>query len=278
MIIPGEKRKIEEEFDKAREVNGPLTKEQKHKIAARVHRRMKRTIARGAIFGALGLTAIVGGTKLLTSGSEEPVKEPTTQEISAEENTTEKDFKEGLKVDLTEQITEEQKEENDIFKEIVEEYNSEYPENTISEDDLGIVESKPQFVVQGRDSEGNNYYIQDYKMQVQNLNENEQVLYDNDNAKVDEIYVIVNKKDGTIIYSQGMIDAHVVTVDTKVVQDKEGIEYFSKNTINLGNSEAEKVIINDKLKDKYKKILEEKNEEKNTDKQEKQNDDSEMEL
>ena len=277
MIIPGEKRKIKEEFDKAREANGPLTKEQKHKIARKVHRRMKRTIARGAIYTALGLTAIVGGSKLLPSGDKEPIQEPTTQEMTTEEKNTESSFKEGLKVDITEQAIEEDKEENNIFEQIVEEYNNEYPENTISEDDLGIIESKPQFIVQGKDSEGNNYYVQNYKIQAQELKENEELLYNGDNSKVDEIYVVINKKDGTIIYSQGMIDAKIVTVDTKVIQDKEGKEYFSGNTINLGDSEAQKVIINDKLKDKYNEVLE-KNAERNTDKQEKQNDDSEMEL
>lgn len=271
MIIPGEKRKIKEEFDKAREANGPLTKEQKHKIARKVHRRMKRTIARGAIYTALGLTAIVGGSKLLPSGDKEPIQEPTTQEMTTEEKTTESSFKEGLKVDITEQAIEEDKEENNIFEQIVEEYNNEYPENTISEDDLGIIESKPQFIVHGRDENGNNYYIQDYKMQAQELKENEEILYDDDNAKVDEIYVVVNKKDGTIIYSQGMIDARVAVVDTKVIQDGEGKEYGPGKTITLGDSEAERVIVNDKLKDKFKSIVEEKNTEK-------QNDDSEMEL
>lgn len=276
MIIPGEKRRIKEEFDKAREKHGPLTKEQKHKIASKVHKKMKRAIIRGSLITAMGLTTIGVGAKMLNPGEEkEPTQEPTIQETMTEEITAEKSFKEELKVDITEQTIEDEKEENNILEQIVEEYNNQYPEDTIGVDDLGIIESKPQFIVQGRDENGNNYYVQDYKMQAQDLKENEEFLYNGDNSKVDEIYSIINKKEGTIIYSQGAVDAHIVVVDTKVIQDGSGKEYYEGNSITLGDSEAERVIINDKLKDKFKSIVEEKNEEKNS---EKQNDDSEMEL
>ena len=253
MIIPGEKSKIRKEIEKAREKYGPLSAEQKRKIAKRVHAKVKRNFKIGLILAAIGITTGIGaGVKLLDAPKQND--KVVTQEQTT---STREEFINQIKVDTTEldNVAEvEVAEENKIFEQIVEEYNAKYPDTPISEEDLGMIETQPQFLTKQTNEDGSITYIENYKTQADQLQANQEYIY----GGCGDVYIVVNKKDNTIILSQAAVDYNEVNFETKIamVGDKEYVA--SERSLTLGETAEEKREIYNQLKDKFKEILEEK--------------------
>ena len=249
-LIPGEKNKIKKEIKKEEQKRGTrLTREDKRKIAKSEHKKMKRKVAIAGVLAAIGITGVMAHKQL-------PQPKETTV---AKEDNRKDEFRENIKVDINElENKKDETQEEDIFKRIVNEYNNKYPDNTIQEEDLGIIESEPDFLIKQEDGE-NIKYIQNYKSE--NLESNQEYIHDNYCVNIDKEYIILNKKDETVILSQGMIDGKVVDIDSEIVRFNSKDYYKADNTIVLGESDADKVGIYNDLKRKFEERAQEKNQE-----------------
>lgn len=152
-------------------------------------------------------------------------------------------------------------EENLVFEQIVENYNAQHPETPISVEDLGIIKTNPQFLIEETKEDGSIQYIQNYKIRGDNLEENQEVIYNEPRGySTDGIYTVVNKKDKTIVLSEGIINNYVKDIDTRIVKGNNNIEYIA-NEENLSikfESEADRTSFYIDLKNKFQEILEEK--------------------
>lgn len=252
ILIPGEKNKIRQEIRKAEQrKRRRLTKEERRRIVKQEHKIMKRKVALAGVLAAIGITGAVGLTKQLPEASKQPVK-------TVEESNNQKDeFLSGIKVDNNELNKDEEKSKNnDIFKRIVEKYNEEYPEDKIQEEDLGIVETEPQFLTEQINSDNTVTYIQDYTQE--HFEDNQNFIRDNDDAAIDKAYVVINKKDKTVILTEGKVNEEIVYIDSKIIRFKND-DYIGKNKIVLGETKEEKVKTYYALRQKFKEKINEQN-------------------
>lgn len=260
IVIPGEKKKIREEIMKASENNKVLTNYERKKIVKQVHRQMKLRVVTAAILASLGISIGIGtGSRLIGDGNSEKNNIKTVEQDKSGKRD---EFIKGVKVDTNEleDINELQNnEKNNIFEQIVDEYNSKYPDDKIQEENLGIIETEPDFLIKQKNNDNTIKYIQNYK--TEGVEENQECVHDNDDVQIDKTYIVINKDNGTIILSQGMIDGQVVDIDSKVIRFNNK-DYESNNTITLGESEADKVGIYNDLKRKFEERAQEKDMEK----------------
>ena len=100
-----------------------------------------------------------------------------------------------------------------------------------------VLKSTPQFLG-----------VKDWKYIQDDKQETEVDTYITD--KIKNIYVLVNKKDKTIIGSLGKIEGELQNVDTKIVMDQERKEYIEKGeSVNIT-----KIVDKELLDDMYSAI------------------------
>lgn len=231
-----------------------MTEKERRNIIKQVKRKVARENFIRSAFLAVGITIGAGGHALLTAGENMNKQENNKQttelqlDITENENNT---FKENLKVDISQDIRNEDVEQQidyeKIVDEVLEEYNNKY-DMQLKADDISYVKTKPQFL--GVDENGT--YIQDYK---QNTPVQEYLTND-----IQDIYVMINKKDNTIISSLGKIYKDIKNIDTKVVMDYNRNEYFESDkkidlTENKTKEEVEQIYM--ALENEYQKGIEE---------------------
>lgn len=270
-LILGEKWLLKSEIAKYKAKaeargKGPVSTYAMERLKRRVHRKAKRNFIIGMALATIGIGGTAVGAHYFLNA---PKQENRQEEASKEEKKNAvRDFKlqyvkpETLLKGIEEQnqIDENEIEENTIFEQIVEKFNSEYPESQISESDLGIIETHPQFLIKQTNENGEIEYLQNYNINAQNLEDNQKVAYNTnytkgaDSINIGEVYTVVNKKDHTIILSQGMVDSSIVDVDVKQIKIGNQ-DYVEGKKITLGDSEAEKVITYKDLQSKLKEIV-----------------------
>ena len=258
----------------------PLSKQERRKIEKNVIRKHRKENIIRALFLSLGIVAGATTTKALDRGrtisSNQPKQEQTIEQDSTMANqaieqdstmtnqTTEQyntqtkertydDFKDSLHVNSNDTIN-----YNQVEQEIINEFNQINNDN-LTKDDVAYLLSKPQFI--GIDE--NNQYIQDYKEETK--------VSQYKTSGIGNIYVAIDRRDNSVIYSVGKIDNKVANVDTKVVMknDSNGqrIEYFKSNkAINPTLNKDEKSINNiyetmEYEFDKQQKQMQERNDE-----------------
>lgn len=236
-----------------------LTKQERQKIEKSVIRKYRReNFIRGA-FLAIGITIGAGGHALLTAGNnpeKENNKTQTEMQMDTQDETT-NPFKDGLKVEIGSNTTEKEETEKNnqidyekIMSEIIEEYNEKY-DTKLSEEDISFIKSNPQYL--GVTEDGT--YIQDYKQKTP--------VKEHIRDGVEDIYVIINNKDNTIISSLGKVDRKITNIDTKVVMAYGRKEYFeSDKKIDLTKDKNEEEVkqIYEAIQNEYEKDLEEEKE------------------
>lgn len=269
----------------------PISKQERRKIEKNVIRKHRKENIIRALFLSLGIVAGATTTKALDRGrtinSNQPKQEQTIEQDSTMANqtieqdstianqaieqdstmtnqTTEQyntqtkertydDFKDSLHVNSNDTIN-----YNQVEQEIINEFNQINNDN-LTKDDVAYLLSKPQFI--GIDE--NNQYIQDYKEETK--------VSQYKTSGIGNIYVAIDRRDNSVIYSVGKIDNKVANVDTKVVMknDSNGqrIEYFKSNkAINPTLNKDEKSINNiyetmEYEFDKQQKQMQERNDE-----------------
>lgn len=247
----------------------PLSKQERRKIEKNVIRKHRKENIIRALFLSLGIAAGATTIKALDRGrtisSNQPNQEQTIEQDSTmanqaieQDNTQTKgktydDFKDSLHVNSNNTIN-----YNQVEQEIINEFNQTNNDN-LTKDDVAYLLSKPQFI--GIDE--NNQYIQDYKEETK--------VSQYKTSGIGNIYVAIDRRDNSVIYSVGKIDNKVANVDTKVVMknDSNGqrIEYFKSNkAINPTLNKDEKSINNiyetmEYEFDKQQKQMQERNDE-----------------
>ena len=269
----------------------PLSKQERRKIEKNVIRKHRKENIIRALFLSLGIVAGATTTKALDRGrtisSNQPKQEQTIEQDSTMTNQaieqdstianqaieqdssianqaieqyntqtkgkTYDDFKDSLHVNSNNTIN-----YNQVEQEIINEFNQINNDN-LTKDDVAYLLSKPQFI--GIDE--NNQYIQDYKEETK--------VSQYKTSGIGNIYVAIDRRDNSVIYSVGKIDNKVANVDTKVVMknDSNGqrIEYFKSNkAINPTLNKDEKSINNiyetmEYEFDKQQKQMQERNDE-----------------
>ena len=191
ILIPGEKKKIKEEFAKARKEQGPLTSEQKKEIAKQVHKKMKKRATVVALLAALGITTVGVGVKAI----EEPKQSSTSEQT--------KEFKETYTVSTKstpvisnsktkqEQIAEivnnlESKE--DILHFLKDKYIEQYEKNTgdstLTTEDIKLIANYENYVFIDKNT-GNMYLHGETPDVTEQKLKNEEISYTSqDNVKV----------------------------------------------------------------------------------------------
>ena len=269
----------------------PLSKQERRKIEKNVIRKHRKENIIRALFLSLGIAAGATTIKALDRGrtisSNQPNQEQTIEQDSTMTNQaieqdstianqaieqdssianqaieqyntqtkgkTYDDFKDSLHVNSNDTIN-----YNQVEQEIINEFNQINNDN-LTKDDVAYLLSKPQFI--GIDE--NNQYIQDYKEETK--------VSQYKTSGIGNIYVAIDRRDNSVIYSVGKIDNKVANVDTKVVMknDSNGqrIEYFKSNkAINPTLNKDEKSINNiyetmEYEFDKQQKQMQERNDE-----------------
>lgn len=227
---------------------GKLTKKEIQKIERKVILKYRRkNFIRGA-FLALSITIGAGGHALLTSGDkiqDNSSKQKTEIQLD-NENETNNVFKNELKVDVNTISQEGKVNYEETLKQIIEEYNEKYSTD-LSSEDINYIKSNPQFL----GISDNGTYIQNYKQNTPV----EKYISDG----INDIYIMINNKNNTIITSLGEVDGKIQNIDTKVVMDSNRNEYFeSDKKIDLTDNKKQEQIeeIYDTLRNEYKKEVE----------------------
>ena len=227
---------------------GELTKKEIQKIERKVILKYRReNFIRGA-FLALGITIGAVGYALLTSGDkiqDNSSKQKTEIQLDNESETNNV-FKNELKVDVNTISQEEKVNYEETLKQIIEEYNEKYSTD-LSSEDINYIKSNPQFL----GISDNGTYIQNYKQNTPV----EKYISDG----INDIYIMINNKNNTIITSLGEVDGKIQNIDTKVVMDNNRKEYFeSDKKIDLTENKTQEQIeeIYDTLRNEYKKEVE----------------------
>lgn len=223
-------RKVEEE------IKQEMRREDRNKKIAKMG--IKIGVAAGAV--ALG----VAGYNAYTNSQEKDTdNKPKT--------TIEEENKDRTVVEEQEEM-----EENLVLEQIVEKYNAKYPDAPISVEDLGIIKSEPQFLIKETQENGTTKYIGNYKIRGDQLEENQELIYNDIRGySTDGIYTVVNRNNKNIILSIGTIDDSVENIDTKIVKvgDKEYIATGQSISFEF-KSEAEKTCFYLDLRDKFEEI------------------------
>ena len=171
-----------------------------------------------------------------TTGKE--ISEDETKDIEnetgykiVEDNTeTRGKFVNVLKVDVQPETLPEP-EFDTLVQDIVNEYNEIYNE-TLNNEDVGFYENRTQ--VLSIDDNGN-YYID-----TENLNNIDKKIYNNKENKIENTYMVIDRRNNTVISSLGKVNNEYVNIEAKNLETFNGTEY----------RESEKNIDLTKLKDK----------------------------
>lgn len=165
-----------------------------------------------------------------TTGKE--ISEDETKDIEnetgykiVEDNTeTRGKFVNVLKVDVQPETLPEP-EFDTLVQDIVNEYNEIYNE-TLNNEDVGFYENRTQ--VLSIDDNGN-YYID-----TENLNNIDKKIYNNKENKIENTYMVIDRRNNTVISSLGKVNNEYVNIETKNLETFNGTEYReSENNIDL---------------------------------------------
>ena len=165
-----------------------------------------------------------------TTGKE--ISEDETKDIEnetgykiVEDNTeTRGKFVNGLKVDVQPETLPEP-EFDTLVQDIVNEYNEIYNE-TLNNEDVGFYENRTQ--VLSIDDNGN-YYID-----TENLNNIDKKIYNNKENKIENTYMVIDRRNNTVISSLGKVNNEYVNIEAKNLETFNGTEYReSENNIDL---------------------------------------------
>lgn len=189
------------------------------------------------------------------------------KDYSIEENSNEPPVKQETEV--SEETPKDMIEENIIVQEIVEQYNVSYPETPIKEEDIGILEYRPKYLIEQTNEDESISYIYDAKMTESGLKENQKTVYnkeygilEKDGYHTEGIYTVVNKQDNTILTTVANLDNYIVEIEALSVFAPDNQEYRKGDKqihFNLDGVDGANVYID--LKDKVNKILEARNNE-----------------
>ena len=165
-----------------------------------------------------------------TTGKE--ISEDETKDIEneigykiVEDNTeTRGKFVNVLKVDVQPETLPEP-EFDTLVQDIVNEYNEIYNE-TLNNEDVGFYENRTQ--VLSIDDNGN-YYID-----TENLNNIDKKIYNNKENKIENTYMVIDRRNNTVISSLGKVNNEYVNIEAKNLETFNGTEYReSENNIDL---------------------------------------------
>ena len=194
------------------------------------------------------------------------------KDYSIEENSNEPPVKQETEV--SDETPKDMVEENTIVQEIVEQYNAKYPEMPIQEEDVGILEYRPNYLIKQTNEDKSITYIYDAKMTESGLKENQETVYSKENNFLEKdgydtegIYTVVNKKDNTILTTVANLDNYIVEIEALSVFAPDNQEYTKSDKqihFNLDGVDGANIYID--LKDKVNKILEARNNEQKEEK------------
>ena len=165
-----------------------------------------------------------------TTGKE--ISEDETKDIEnetgykiVEDNTeTRGKFVNVLKVDVQPETLPEP-EFDTLVQDIVNEYNEIYNE-TLNNEDVGFYENRTQ--VLSIDDNGN-YYID-----TENLNNIDKKIYNNKENKIENTYMVIDRRNNTVISSLGKVNNEYVNIEAKNLETFNRTEYReSENNIDL---------------------------------------------
>lgn len=266
-------RKIQERIKKIEAKKGrQLTEEEKQRIERKIKLKQRREkFIRGG-FLALGITLGAGGHALATSGdkaddndskqkiemqadeAERPVDDVEMQiddaknaeKVDNKETKTKNVYKDTLKINQN--ISPCINHESVDYEQIIDAYNKKY-DTDLTAEDISFIKSNPQFLGISEDGK----YIQDYKEDTPV----EEYIDDN----IEDVYIMINNKDNTIISSLGKVDGEIKNIDTKVVMTYEGDEFFESYqkidltniTVKKGKKTNQSEAIYNTLKNQYEK-------------------------
>ena len=112
-----------------------------------------------------------------------------------------------------------------MVQDIVNEYNEIYNE-TLNNEDVGFYENRTQ--VLSIDDNGN-YYID-----TENLNNIDKKIYNNKENKIENTYMVIDRRNNTVISSLGKVNNEYVNIEAKNLETFNGTEYReSENNIDL---------------------------------------------
>ena len=191
---------------------------------------------------------------------------------SMKDHSIEEDFNKTQvkqETEVSNKMPEEMIEENRIVQDIVEQYNARYPEAPIKEEDIGILEYRPNYLIKQTNEDESISYIYDAKMTESGLKENQKTVYnkeygvlEKDGYHTEGIYTVVNKQDNTILTTVANLDNYIVEIEALSVFAPDNQEYRKGDKqihFNLDGVDGANVYID--LKDKVNKILEARNNE-----------------
>lgn len=170
--------------------------------------------------------------KKIESTTEKEISEDETKDIEnetgykiVEDNTeTRGKFVNVLKVDVQPETLPEP-EFDTLVQDIVNEYNEIYNE-TLNNEDVGFYENRTQ--VLSIDDNGN-YYID-----TENLNNIDKKIYNNKENKIENTYMVIDRRNNTVISSLGKVNNEYVNIEAKKLETFNGTEYReSENNIDL---------------------------------------------
>lgn len=241
----------EEEKKRGTEITG----QERHEFIKNDKKQIKKNFRRVALKSAFGGLLAALGITVVVKALPEPKNNITNTIEQSESKSKGEQFKQRIQDGVEPIYIKENPNKENISEQIAEKYNSEYNKN-LSQEDIGYIQSKPQFFK--IDENGN--YVFDYRENVKVKD------YKDNDYNRDTLYIIINKKDNEIISAIGEIDNKIVNVQAKQVMT-EGKEYLeSKETLDLtldekGNQKSaeEKDKIYENIEKDYQSIVEKNN-------------------
>ena len=245
--LKDEKRELKEVLkiikEKLKDKDKKLTPKEKRLL---IRSGIKNLIRILLVSAGIALTAIgISEVKQLDSGEKskddnKKIESTTGKEISedetkdienetgykiVEDNTeTRGKFVNVLKVDVQPETLPEP-EFDTLVQDIVNEYNEIYNE-TLNNEDVGFYENRTQ--VLSIDDNGN-YYID-----TENLNNIDKKIYNNKENKIENTYMVIDRRNNTVISSLGKVNNEYVNIEAKNLETFNGTEYReSENNIDL---------------------------------------------
>lgn len=232
--------KIRKEIEKREEKKGrELTKKERRNIAKNVKTKIKWRNRAIAALGAIGLA--VGGYTALNPGKTDEQTNKTKieqQNKKNEKQSKREEYLKGLKTEIN--YEEQDKENEDKETKIVDQILSEYNDNLldqakISKEDLGIILQEKMgeaHIIKEISDDGNVSYLENYLKYDLDDPENQEWISAKD---VEDIYVLVDKKNHNTIAGIGEVEGKTTEVDIEQIKfGPENTEYTKNGKTYIG--------------------------------------------
>lgn len=177
---------------------------------------------------AAAVVAVLGISKIeknaLTSRNDQNNRTEIASELLEETPT----FKDEIKVDLSQENNQKTKDYSQVinydqlYVDAINQYNQKYGTD-LEEKDIELIKSSTTQYL-GIDENGT--YIQDYN---QNTPVVEYIRNGVDKNNIGNIYIMLNKKDNSIIGSLGKVNYEIVNIDTKIIMNYDRKEYVESD-------------------------------------------------